>query len=130
MLFKLQVVTPLWIMKSTWWVTTGIFTRQNIWSRVYQNALHFIRAYVVLWKLYTYVRTRSSYKLFRTKSCIQRNGLNTLSMDVEKCQGFVAQIWSEINFIKREDLFLYNIPLRSTHQLQAVKYLTELIPNK
>lgn len=66
----------------------------------------------------------------RTKSCIQINGLNTLSMDVEKCQGFVAQIWSEINFIKREDLFLYNTPLRSTHRLQAVKYLTEVIPNK
>ena len=128
MLFKLQVMTPLWIMKSTWWVTTGIFTRQNIGSRLYQNALHFIRAYVVLWKLCTYVCTRSSYKLFLT--CIQRNGLNTLSMDVEKRQGFVAQIWSEINFIKWEDLFLYNTPLRSTHWLQAVKYLTELTPNK
>ena len=128
MLFKLQVMTPLWIMKSTWWVTTGIFTRQNIGSRLYQNALHFIRAYVVLWKLCTYVCTRSSYKLFLT--CIQRNGLNTLSMDVEKRQGFVAQIWSEINFIKWEDLFLYNTPLWSTHWLQAVKYLTELTPNK
>ena len=45
MLFKLQVMTPLWIMKSTWWVITGIFTRQNIGNRLYQNISECITFY-------------------------------------------------------------------------------------